>query len=124
MNILNFKKMKKIYFAFVLALLSIGTTFGQTKTEKFKVYGNCDLCKSKIEKAALGTEGVTTANWNKESKMIVVSFNTKKTTIHKIHMAIAKVGYDTEMCKAKDETYNALPGCCKYERAPLKKEKK
>jgi len=37
-------------------------------------------------------------------------------------MALAKTGHDAEMHKAKDETYNALIGCCQYDRAPVKKE--
>jgi hypothetical protein len=46
-----------------------------------------------------------------------VKFDDTKTDVHKVHMAIAKVGHDTEMHKAKDEVYNELPGCCKYDRA-------
>jgi mercuric ion binding protein len=39
-------------------------------------------------------------------------------------MAIAAVGYDTEMHKAKDEVYNKLPECCKYDRSVDLGEKK
>ena len=109
-------KTKAIYLTLVIALMSIGTTFGQAKTEKFKVYGNCGMCESRIETAAKSVDGVTTADWNKETKMIAVSFDASKTDVHKVHMAIAKVGHDTELHKAKDEVYNTLPGCCKYER--------
>ena len=110
-------KTKAIYLTLVTALMSIGTTFGQVKTEKFKVYGNCGMCESRIEKAAKTVYGVTTADWSKETKMIEVSFDASKTDVHKVHMAIAKVGHDTQMHKAKDETYNTLPECCKYDRA-------
>jgi copper chaperone CopZ len=89
----------------------------QALTEKtFKVSGNCGMCETRIEKAAKSIDGVTTADWSKETKLIEVTFDSKKTDVHKIHMAIAKVGHDTEMHKAKDETYNSLPGCCKYKR--------
>ena len=54
--------------------------------------------------------------------MIEISFDESKTDIHKVHMAIAKAGHDTDMHRASDETYNALPGCCHYERAPIKKK--
>jgi periplasmic mercuric ion binding protein len=40
----------------------------------------------------------------------------------KIEMAIAKAGHDTPHHKAKDEVYNELPGCCKYDRTEEKKE--
>ena len=35
-------------------------------------------------------------------------------------MAIAKAGHDTDMHKAKDEVYNELPSCCKYDRTEEK----
>lgn len=115
-------KTKAIYLTMVITLMSLTTAFGQAKTEKFKVYGNCGMCESRIEKAAKSVDGVTAADWSKETKMIEVSFDSSKTDVHKVHMAIAKAGHDTEMHKAKDETYNALPGCCQYDRAPVKKE--
>jgi hypothetical protein len=33
-----------------------------------------------------------------------------------IHLAIAKVGHDTDLLKADDKVYEALPGCCQYDR--------
>jgi hypothetical protein len=36
--------------------------------------------------------------------------------LEQIHKAIAAVGYDTELFKATDESYNNLHFCCKYER--------
>lgn len=115
-------KSKAIFLTMVIALLSLTTVFGQAKTEKFKVYGNCGMCEKRIETAAKSIEGVTTANWTKETQMFEVAFDSTKTDVHKIHMAIAKVGHDTEMHKTKDETYNALPGCCKYTRREAKKD--
>ena len=92
------------------------TTNDQAKTETFKVWGNCGMCETTIEKAAGEVEGVNSADWNKETKMIEVSFDETKTDLHKIHKAIAESGYDTEMHKASKETYSDLPGCCQYER--------
>jgi len=110
-------KTRKLVFTMVAFLLTSTFVFAQEiKTEKFKVYGNCGMCESRIEKAAKSVDGVSTADWDKETKMIEVSFDKAKTDAHKVHMAIAKAGHDTDMHKAKDETYNALPGCCKYER--------
>jgi copper chaperone CopZ len=94
--------------------------FAADKTEKFKVKGNCGMCEKRIEKAALSVDGVSSADWNKESKMMKVVFDNSKTDVHKVHMAIAKAGHDTEMHKAKDEVYNKLPGCCKYDRVEEK----
>lgn len=110
-------KTRKLLFTMVTFLIAGTMVFAQEmKTEKFKVYGNCGMCESRIEKAAKSVDGVSKADWDKETKMIEIAFDKSKTDVHKVHMAIAKAGHDTDMHKAKDETYDALPGCCKYER--------
>lgn len=107
-------KISLITLLMLVGLMSYAST--ETKTEKFKVYGNCGMCEARIEKAAKSIEGVTTADWNKETKTIEVTFDDSKTDMNKIELAIAKVGHDTDNYKAKDETYNELPGCCQYDR--------
>ena len=106
----------------LVALFVMGafTVFAGNKTEKFKVKGNCGMCEKRIEKATLSVDGVSKADWDKETKKMEVVFDDSKTDVHKVQMAIAKVGHDTEMHKAKDEVYNELPGCCKYDRAAEK----
>jgi len=116
--------MKTKFNLLLTMMLFIGITVSaqESKTEEFKVFGNCGMCKARIEKAANSVEGVTMADWDKETKMIKITFDTEKTNIHKIHMAIAKVGHDTEMHKADDKVYAALPGCCLYERPEAEKK--
>ena len=100
-----------------IMVLSISTMFAQSeKNEKFEVAGNCGMCKARIEKAAKSVEGVSTADWDKETKILEVKYDSSKLNIHKVHMAIAKAGHDTKMHKASKETYDDLPGCCKYDR--------
>ncbi len=82
----------------------------------FKVSGNCEMCKSTIEKAASSLEGVNVANWNIESNQMHVSFNKDKVSLDKIHKTIAAAGYDTEKMKADDKAYKNLPECCQYTR--------
>jgi copper chaperone CopZ len=110
--------MKTIMLSLLVFMgLSSFTLFASsTKTEKFKVAGNCGMCEARIEKAAKSVEGVTAADWNKETKMIEVTLNPAETNIQKVHEAIAKAGHDTEIISASDEAYANLPGCCKYER--------
>lgn len=102
----------------LLALFMMGalSVFAGNKTEKIKVYGNCGMCENRIEKAVNAVDGVSKADWNKETKMLDVTFDDAKTDIHKVHMAVAAVGHDTDMHKAKNEVYNDLPSCCKYDR--------
>ena len=114
----NFKIMKKRISLSLVMLMALGfSVFAQNaKTEKFKVKGNCGMCETRIEKAANSINGVTSSDWDKETKMIKVTFDSEKTDLHKIHMAIAKAGHDTDMHKTSQETYDKLPKCCKYDR--------
>ena len=84
----------------------------------FGVRGNCGMCKSTIESATMSVEGVDTASWSMESKMISINVSTEINDqfINDIHNAIAKSGYDTELSTAVDEDYDKLPMCCKYDR--------
>ncbi|MBI9069412.1 MAG: efflux RND transporter periplasmic adaptor subunit [Salinivirgaceae bacterium] len=82
----------------------------------FKVSGNCEMCKSTIEKAASALKGVNVANWNIETKQMHVSFNKDKVSLDKIHRTIAAAGYDTEKMKGDDYAYSKLPACCQYTR--------
>lgn len=119
------KKVMRSLLAIIIVLVGFGNLQAQnenTKKEEFKVYGNCGMCKSRIEKAAKEVDGVTTADWNKETKMISVTYDQAKVEMMDIHKAIAKVGHDTEKAQAEDKVYDALPGCCQYDRSDDKKE--
>lgn len=103
------------FLIFFLSLALIGFA-GEIKTETLKVFGNCDMCKARIEKAAKGA-GAESADWSTETKMLTIKFDNSTTDATKIQQAIAAVGHDTRDFKAPDEVYDKLPGCCKYERA-------
>lgn len=108
---------KAINLTIALLLIAGFSVFGQDlKTEKFKIYGDCDMCKERIEKAVTGLEGISEAEWDKETKMIEVSFDESKVKLDDIHKAVADVGHDTDKVKADDEVYGALPEGCHYER--------
>ena len=100
------------------ALFMIGTVsvFAGVKTEKMKVSGNCGMCESRIEKAVKAVDGVSKADWNKDTKILEVTFDDTKTNTDKIEVAVAAVGHDTPHHKASTEVYDKLPGCCKYDR--------
>lgn len=86
------------------------------EVKEVKVYGACGMCEKRIEKAATAVEGVTKADWDKETKMMKVVFDSKKTDLDKIQKVIAEVGHDTEKYTAEDAVYEKLHSCCKYER--------
>ena len=90
-------------------------TNSSVKTSSFKVYGNCESCKSRIEKAAK-VDGVTKAEWNVDSKMITLTYNPAKISSDEVQKKIAAVGHDTEKYTAADKIYKGLPACCQYDR--------
>ena len=110
--------LRKILLFISVVLISVSMYAQKPKYEKenFKVWGKCEMCKTTIEKAAKSVEGVKTARWNMVSGKLKIKFNPEKTDLEKIQQAIAFVGYDTELFKATDESYNKLHYCCKYER--------
>ncbi len=81
----------------------------------FGVRGNCGMCKTTIEKAALSVDGVEEASWSITSKILDVKTTSDLDSI-RIYEAVANSGYDTELILAVDENYNNLPGCCQYNR--------
>ena len=106
--------------AVIFCLLGITALNAQTaatkKSETFKVYGNCEMCKDKIEGALKKKEGVLKKDWNEKTKMLNVTFDESKITLAQIKQKIADVGYDTDAVRAKDEVYNKLHKCCQYSR--------
>jgi copper chaperone CopZ len=85
------------------------------KTDTVKIYGNCGMCKKTIEKAA-NSDGVAKVDWNKETKMATISYDSKKTNPDEILKRIAYAGYDSDKFTAPDKAYNNLHGCCQYDR--------
>jgi len=109
------KTLKYILVAF-MAIFMITNSSAQTvttKTEKIKVSGMCGMCKTRIEKTAK-VEGVTSAEWDKSTKVLTLAYNPAVVKSEDVQKKIAAVGHDTEKFKADDKTYNSLPGCCKY----------
>ena len=106
----------------VLGLLMIVSSLAvaQTKTETFKVSGNCGMCKTKIEKAAKEA-GAKEASWNADTKELTVTYKSSSTNTAKIQQKIADVGYDNAGFKATAESYAKLHGCCKYDREAVEK---
>lgn len=83
---------------------------------EFKVYGNCGMCEKTIEGSLNGQDGIGNADWDKETKLITVTYDAEKMNEDKIKVKIAKVGYDTDSHKADKSVYSSLPGCCQYDR--------
>ena len=111
------KTILSILIAFIISVISFNSMAKplHEETSTFKVYGNCGMCKNRIE-TALKIDGVSKADWNVKTKILTVIYNPHVISIDDIHKKIAAVGHDTEKVKADDKTYANLMGCCKYER--------
>lgn len=92
------------------------TNGSASKTESFKVWGQCDMCKARIEKT-VKAEGATSASWDEKTQLLTVTYDPSKTNKDALTKKLASVGHDTEKYKAPDDVYAKLPGCCHYERA-------
>jgi len=107
--------MKKIMAISAALLITISSLTAQDSTivnKEFKVEGNCNQCKTRIEKAVKIGE-VKYAKWNKSTKILKVAFE-NTITVDSLQRRIAEVGHDTEKFKAINETYSELPNCCLY----------
>ncbi|MCF8320724.1 MAG: cation transporter [Flavobacterium sp.] len=112
--------MKKLILATVLLLggFSIQAQEKLNKNAKYEieVNGSCDMCQSRIQKAAFSIAGVKSATWSIETHKLNLILNEEKATVLDVKKAVAKAGYDTDEVKATNENYDKLPGCCQYER--------
>lgn len=114
MRTLRFSIAATLLFS-LISLFSFGQKAVGLKKEKIKVWGNCGMCKTTIEKAAKNA-GASVAKWDEETHILTVSYRSSKTSAAKIQEKIAAAGYDTQDLTASDAAYNKLHSCCKYER--------
>lgn len=106
------------YIMTALVMLSFGMSNAQiknTKTETVKIYGNCGMCESTIEKAG-NVKKTAQVDWNKDTKTASITYDSTKTNQDEILKRIALVGYDSDKFLAPDDVYAKLPECCLYER--------
>ena len=106
------------YVMTALVMLSFGVSNAQiknAKTETVKIYGNCGMCETTIEKAG-NVKKTAIVDWNKDTKMATITYDAKKTNQDEILKRIALAGYDSDKFLAPDDVYAKLPECCLYER--------
>lgn len=111
------KSLKKIMIAVVVLLstLAVNAQVKNKKTETVKIAGNCEMCKKNIEKAG-NLKKVAVVNWDIDSKMATLTYDSSKTNADEILSRIAKAGYDNEKFSATEEQYKKLHTCCQYDR--------
>ena len=106
------------YVMTALVMLSFGVSNAQIKnarTETVKIYGNCGMCETTIEKAG-NVKKTAQVDWNKDTKTASITYDSTKTNQDEILKRIALAGYDSDKFLAPDDVYAKLPECCLYER--------
>ena len=103
----------------LIALISIVSScdakIKNAKKETFKVWGNCGTCKKTIDSAVKKGDEAS-GNWDVDSKLITITYDSTKTTADVILKRIADAGYDNEKYTGNTEAYNHLHACCQYDR--------
>lgn len=108
----------KLYISKVILgafLLFTQIIFAQNLSKsQFKVKGNCEMCKERIETTAKKA-GAKEARYSIDSQTLTLETDSNIST-DEILKKVAEAGHDNEKFKALNETYESLPGCCHYER--------
>ena len=99
----------------LLSFTACNAQIKNAKTESVKIYGNCGMCETTIEKAG-NKKKIAKVDWNKDTKMATITYDAKKTNQDEILKRIALSGYDSDKFLAPDDIYSKLPGCCQYDR--------
>jgi len=108
--------MKFIFILLSVLLVNIASAQKNNKLESFFVNGKCEMCKDRIEKT-VNKLRVRFADWDVNSHLLTVSYDSTKTDRQKIEHALVAVGHDTKDFTADDKVYDALPECCHYDRS-------
>ncbi|MGX7667032.1 heavy-metal-associated domain-containing protein [Flavobacterium pedocola] len=112
--------MKKIIVVVLVSLFGFAMQAQEKKNKNakadFEVKGNCEMCKKRIEKAAYSVAGVKSAVWHSDDQVLHLVYNEQKCSSTDVSKAVAKAGHDTQEVKATESEYNALHGCCQYDR--------
>jgi len=107
----------KISTALILLLpfFSCNAQVKNAKTESIKIYGNCGMCETTIENVG-NLKKVAHVDWNKDTKMATLIYDSTTTTQTEILKRIALAGYDSDQFLTPDDVYAKLPECCQYDR--------
>ena len=112
--------MKKLISLFAVLLLASSFSYAQESKvveAEFKIFGNCGMCKARLEKV-MKVKEVKFAKWDKTTKIMKVAYLSPDITVDSLKHRAAEVGHDTDKFKADDAVYAKLPKCCLYRDNP------
>lgn len=112
---MNSLKKLMMTISLLLSVLVMNAQIKNAKTESVKIYGNCGMCETKIEKAG-NLKNIAKVDWDADTKMATLTYDETQTNQDEILKRIALVGYDSDKFLAPADAYSKLPGCCQYDR--------
>ena len=115
------KKLLKSVILLVAVFMFSNVAVAQKTNEKavIKTVLNCDHCKQcetcglKFKTEMLKISGVKMYELDEKAMTFTVYYNSKKTDLQTIKVAISKLGYDADEIKADPAAVEKLDGCCK-----------
>ena len=90
-----------VLITIVFSFAGCDAKINNPKTETYKVYGNCNTCKKRIEKVIKDRNNAK-GNWNTDSKILTLTYDTKKTNADEVLKRIADIGHDNDKFAAND----------------------
>ncbi|MCS3556560.1 MULTISPECIES: TonB-dependent receptor plug domain-containing protein [unclassified Sphingobacterium] len=90
-----------------------GAIIATDTTIRVNVFGNCDQCKARIEKAISG-QGLKEAAWDQQSKSLLLQFDPQVFALEAAIQRLLDAGHDVAGFKSKNEIYEKIKGCCNY----------
>ena len=116
------KALKLILIVFATFLFSNTVSAQEQKTVQTAVIKtaiycdhckHCETCGDKFNQKLIKEKGVQMVVLDEKAMTIKVTYNSKKTDLQKIKLAISKLGYDADEVKAEAVAYEGLDDCCK-----------
>jgi len=107
--------MKKIVVLAIVFAALVSCTSKPNAHADFFVRGNCEMCKERIDKSVLAISGVDKADWNVDSKMINVDYDSTKVSSMQIEEIIAATGHATKDVAMDSSAHAQLPKCCQVD---------
>lgn len=104
--------MKKIFLFSILIISIIACTNKPNAQAEFYVRGNCGMCKERIDKTALALSGVADADWNEETSVLKIAYDSTKISSLDIEKSIAATGHATKGVAMDTAAHAKLPECC------------
>lgn len=101
------------FLLFTTLLCACGSTVDNARVASVMVNGNCGMCEETIE-GAVTEDGLAQVDWDRKTRIAVVTYDSIRTTLDAVLEQIAQAGYDNERWEAPDDVYERLPHCCHY----------